>query len=64
MATDKSLEEELNYVIAKMDDEIAELSSHGGYELTAGAVADLQKRRDQHYERLTQIDGITPQTDT
>ena len=55
------LVEELNYQIAKIDDEIARLKSWG---MNASQVADLQRRRDQHYERLCRIDGLTPDLDS
>ena len=46
----ESLADELHRLIEKCDDEIASLKAGGAGE--DSILADLQRRRDQHYERL------------
>jgi hypothetical protein len=54
----QTLVDELNYVIAKMDDEIATIKQ---WQHDSSYADAIQRRRDQHYERLCQIDGLTPE---
>jgi hypothetical protein len=61
MTSPKSLYDELCYVITKMDKQIAEAQKSGDADIT-----DLQRRRDEHYERLRSVDqspGIDPESD-
>ncbi len=51
-----SLVEELNYQIAKMDDELSRLRLYSLADTSI--IRDLQSRRDEHYERLIRLDGL------
>lgn len=55
-----SLENELMYLIRKIEDEIADLKRFGTYDEVVAR--DLERRRDEHYKRLCEIDGITPES--
>ena len=59
MTSKDPLIDELNYVARKMDHEIARLKSWGPQSYDESAVRAIQARRDAHYERLCQIDGLT-----
>jgi hypothetical protein len=52
----QSLVDELNYIIAKMDDEIATMKQ---WHYDDSYVEAIQRRRDEHYERLCRIDGLS-----
>ena len=57
-----TLQDELRYVIRKIEDQITELKRIGEdwYELTEARI--LERRRDEHYARLCKIDGLTPRS--